>query len=50
MNVVMLEDGGLVEVQGTGEHGTFSRSEMERLLDLATDGIRSLHHLQRTTP
>ena len=47
MNVVMLESGGLVEVQGTGEQGTFSRQELDRLLDLATDGIRRLHALQR---
>ena len=47
MNVVMLESGGMVEVQGTGEQGTFTRDELGRLLDLATDGIRRLHQLQR---
>ncbi|MFW5951215.1 MAG: ribonuclease PH [Gemmatimonadota bacterium] len=46
MNVVMLEGGGLVEVQGTGEQGTFSRAELDLLLDLATDGIRRLIALQ----
>jgi ribonuclease PH len=46
MNVVMLEGGGLVEVQGTGEHGTFSRDELDRLVDLATSGIQRLHRLQ----
>jgi ribonuclease PH len=46
MNVVMLESGGLVEVQGTGEHGTFSRAELDGLLDLAIEGIRTLHGLQ----
>lgn len=46
MNVVMLEGGGLVEVQGTGEQGTFSRQELDRLLDLATGGIRRLMTLQ----
>jgi ribonuclease PH len=46
MNVVMLEGGGLVEVQGTGEKGTFSRSELDHLLDLATGGIRRLMDLQ----
>jgi ribonuclease PH len=49
MNVVMLEDGGLVEVQGTGEQGTFSRRELDRLVDLATAGIQRLHQLQRDT-
>jgi ribonuclease PH len=46
MNVVMLESGGLVEVQGTGEHGTFSRDQLDALLDLASDGIHSLFTLQ----
>ena len=46
MNVVMLEHGGLVEVQGTGEQGTFTREELDGLLDLATDGIRRLVRLQ----
>ncbi len=46
MNVVMLEHGGLVEVQGTGEQGTFTREELDGLLDLAMDGIRRLVALQ----
>ncbi len=46
MNVVMLELGGMVEVQGTGEQGTFSRQELDRLLDLATDGIQRLLRMQ----
>lgn len=46
MNVVMLEGGGLVEVQGTGERGTFSREELDRLLELAIDGIHTLNRLQ----
>ena len=47
MNVVMLESGGFVEVQGTGEHGTFSRDQLDELLDLAGTGIRRLFTLQR---
>ena len=47
MNVVMLEGGGFVEVQGTGEHGTFRRDQLDRLLALATDGIHRLHRIQR---
>jgi ribonuclease PH len=46
MNVVMLEGGGFVEVQGTGEHGTFSREQLDHLLDLAGDGIGRLIALQ----
>lgn len=46
MNVVMLESGGFVEVQGTGEQGTFSRDQLDQLLDLAADGIHTLITLQ----
>lgn len=49
MNVVMTESGQLVEVQGTGEHGTFSRAELDRMLDLASQGIERLCAIQRTT-
>ncbi len=47
MNVVMSSEGGFVEVQGTGEHGTFDRGELDRLLDLATAGLRQLDAAQR---
>lgn len=46
-NVVMLEPNRFVEVQGTGEQGTFSRDELHVLLDLATGGIERLFQLQR---
>jgi ribonuclease PH len=46
MNVVMSSDGGFVEVQGTGEHGLFHRKELDRLLDLAVEGITVLHAAQ----
>jgi ribonuclease PH len=46
-NVVMLEPASFVEVQGTGEHGTFSRDELGTMLDLAQDGIGQLFRAQR---
>jgi ribonuclease PH len=48
MNVVMSSEGRFVEVQGTGEHGTFDRGMLDRLLDLAVAGITELDRLQRT--
>lgn len=42
MNVVMNGAGGLIEVQGTGERGTFSRAQLAALLDLAEAGISRL--------
>ena len=46
MNVVQLGSGGLVEVQGTGESGTFDRKLLDRMLDLAEHGIAELARLQ----
>ncbi len=46
MNVVMRGD-ELVEVQGTGERNTFSRSQLNELLDSATEGIKELYQVQR---
>jgi ribonuclease PH len=48
MNVVMSSEGRFVEVQGTGEHGTFPRADLDRLLDLATEGIRAIDAAQRS--
>jgi ribonuclease PH len=48
MNVVMSSEGRFVEVQGTGEHGTFDRAELDRLLDLAVRGLAELDMLQRS--
>ncbi len=47
MNVVMTEDGGLVEVQATAERGSFPRPRMQEMMDYAEDGIHRLFALQR---
>jgi ribonuclease PH len=46
MNVVMSSEGKFVEVQGTGEHGTFDRVQLDQLIELAISGIRSLDSAQ----
>lgn len=46
MNVVMSSAGRFVEVQGTGEHGTFDRAQLDGLIDLAIAGIRTLDAAQ----
>jgi ribonuclease PH len=46
MNVVMNEAGAFVEVQGTAEGHAFQRSELDRLLDLASSGISELLEAQ----
>ncbi|CAJ0812587.1 Ribonuclease PH [Ralstonia wenshanensis] len=47
MNVVMTGSGGFVEVQGTAEGTPFSRAEMDALLNLADQGIRTLIGMQK---
>jgi ribonuclease PH len=47
MNVVMTGDERLVELQGTAEHGTFDRKQLDALVDLASVGIRQLVAAQR---
>lgn len=42
MNVVMTADGGLVETQATAEKGTYSRAQLDEMLDVAALGIREL--------
>jgi ribonuclease PH len=49
MNLVMNADGKFIEVQGTGEETTFSRDELAAMLDLGTQGIRTLLEMQQAT-
>jgi ribonuclease PH len=46
-NVVMNGDLGIIEVQGTAEEGSYSRSQMNQMLDLAEKGIQELLSVQR---
>jgi len=42
MNIVMKGCGEFIEIQGTGEHTSFSRAELNNLLDLAQKGIAEI--------
>ena len=46
MNVVMNSGGAFIEVQGTAEGHAFRRHELDQLLDLAAQGIATLHAAQ----
>lgn len=46
MNVVMTSNGEFVEVQGTGEESTYSREQLNSLLDMAEKGNTLLHEMQ----
>jgi len=47
MNVVMDAEGRFVELQGTGEESSFSRWELDALLDLAVGGNAEIARRQR---
>ena len=46
LNLVGTADGGIVEIQGTGEHSTLSRAQLNELLDMGEAGIKRLCDLQ----
>ena len=46
MNVVMNDNGGFIEVQGTAEGHAFRKTELDAMLDLATSGIEQLIRMQ----
>jgi ribonuclease PH len=47
LNLVMTGRGAFVEVQGTGEEATYSRKQLDKLLDLGTAGIAEITTLQK---
>jgi ribonuclease PH len=49
LNLVMTGRGAFVEVQGTGEEATYSRKQLDKLLDLGTAGIAEITSLQKAT-
>lgn len=46
MNVVMNKSLELIEVQGTGEESTFSRAQLNAMLDFAEKGLKEIFELQ----
>jgi ribonuclease PH len=47
MNIVMTGAGRFVEIQGTGEEATFTRQEMNSMINLAAQGISDLISYQK---
>jgi ribonuclease PH len=47
MNIVMTGAGRFVEIQGTGEEATFTRQEMNAMINLASQGISDLISFQK---
>jgi len=47
MNVVMTADGGLIETQATAEKGSYTRIQLNELVDLAEVGLKEIFAAQR---
>ena len=47
LNVVMTGSGGFIELQGTGEQGTFSGAELTKLIGLARRGLKRVQAAQK---
>ena len=47
MNIVMDDQGGFIEIQGTAEGLPFPRNLMEQMLDHATRACQELFEIQR---
>jgi len=47
MNIIMADDGGMIEVQGKAEGEPFSEAEFASMLALAKKGITELNQLQK---
>jgi len=47
LNLVMTNSGRLIEVQGTGEESTYTRDDLNAMLDMGWEGLQPLFELQR---
>ncbi|MFB4165409.1 ribonuclease PH [Alteribacillus sp. JSM 102045] len=47
MNIVMTGNGKFVELQGTGEEASYSREQLNRLLDIGEKGMKELFLVQK---
>lgn len=48
MNIIMNSKGEFVEVQGTGEEATYTRAQLNQLIDLAEEGIKEIIKIQNS--
>ena len=47
MNIIMADDGGIIEIQGTAEGEPFSEHAFAQMLTLAKEGIKTINQLQK---
>ena len=47
MNFIMNDEGNFIEIQGTAEKGAFSQNELNKMIVLATEGVKSIIEIQK---
>lgn len=47
MNVVMCADGKIIEIQGTAEGKSFSRIQLDSMIDIAEKGLKEIFEIQK---
>jgi ribonuclease PH len=47
MNFIMNDEENFIEIQGTAEEGAFSKEELDKMINLATSGIKSIIDIQK---
>ena len=48
LNVVMTENGGIIEIQGTAEKNSFTKDQLDEMLEYASEGISDIIVLQKS--
>ena len=48
LNVVMTENGGIIEIQGTAEKNSFTKDQLDEMLEYASEGIADIIALQKS--
>ena len=47
LNIVMTENGGLIEIQGTAEHNPFTKKQLDEMVEMASEGIKEIIKIQK---
>jgi len=48
LNVVMTENGGIIEIQGTAEKNSFTKDQLDEMLESASEGISDIIAFQKS--
>ena len=47
LNIVMIENGGLIEIQGTAEQNPFTKKQLDEMVEMASKGIKEIIKIQK---